>query len=151
MPSPFPCSPVVRECSWKKTQTKKDNEPLILRMSVLGITYSEKHKCSTQYNIVGIKENFYSVHSLAISTSVITATSTSRKYLPIINLWYDLYYRYYMVLYYRYFIYFFINLHNLHGIAEMFCSLYRVSFLQELGNSDFSLVILSNVTKMTVK
>ena len=23
MPSPFPCSPVVGECSWKKTQTEK--------------------------------------------------------------------------------------------------------------------------------
>ena len=23
MPSPFPCSPVIRECSWKKTQIEK--------------------------------------------------------------------------------------------------------------------------------
>ena len=23
MPSPFPCSPLIREWSWKKTQTKK--------------------------------------------------------------------------------------------------------------------------------
>ena len=23
MPSPFPCSPVICECSWKKTQTEK--------------------------------------------------------------------------------------------------------------------------------
>ena len=47
-----------------------------------------------------------------------------------------------MVLYYRYFIYFFINLHNLHGIAEMFYSVFTVSFLQELRNSDFRLVVL---------
>ena len=25
MPCPFPCSPVIRECSWKKTQIKKNN------------------------------------------------------------------------------------------------------------------------------
>ena len=25
MPSPFPCSPVIRECSWKKTQIEKKN------------------------------------------------------------------------------------------------------------------------------
>ena len=55
-------------------------------MSVLGITYSEKHKCSTQNNIIGITENFYSVYSLAVSTNLITASSTSGKYLPIVNL-----------------------------------------------------------------
>ena len=88
MPSPFPCSPVIRKCSWKKTQTKKkkNNVPFVLRMSVLGITYSEKHKCSTQNNIIGITENFYSVYSLAVSTNLITASSTSGKYLPIVNL-----------------------------------------------------------------
>ena len=26
MPSPFPCSPVIRECSWKKTQIEKKNK-----------------------------------------------------------------------------------------------------------------------------
>ena len=27
MPSPFPCSPVIRECSWKKTQLGKKKTP----------------------------------------------------------------------------------------------------------------------------
>ena len=26
MPSPFPCSPVIRECSWKKTPIKKKKD-----------------------------------------------------------------------------------------------------------------------------
>ena len=26
MPSPFPCSPVIRECSWRKTQIEKKNK-----------------------------------------------------------------------------------------------------------------------------
>ena len=27
MPSPFPCGPVIRECSWKKTQIEKKKCP----------------------------------------------------------------------------------------------------------------------------
>ena len=30
MPSPFPCSPVIRECSWKKTQIEKKKHNWIL-------------------------------------------------------------------------------------------------------------------------
>ena len=26
MPSPFPCSPVIRKCSWKKTQIEKNKQ-----------------------------------------------------------------------------------------------------------------------------
>ena len=29
MPSPFPCSPVIRECSWKKTQIEKKKHLLL--------------------------------------------------------------------------------------------------------------------------
>ena len=30
MPSPFPCSPVMREWSWKKTQIEKKRKPIYL-------------------------------------------------------------------------------------------------------------------------
>ena len=30
MPSPFPCSPVIRECSWKQTQMEKTNNKTIV-------------------------------------------------------------------------------------------------------------------------
>ena len=45
MPSPFPCSPVIRECSWKKTQIEKKNTvPWFSLEAVLqanGVTGSE--------------------------------------------------------------------------------------------------------------
>ena len=31
MPSPFPCSPVIRECLWKKTQIEKKVDQLVRR------------------------------------------------------------------------------------------------------------------------
>ena len=55
-------------------------------MSILGITYLEKDKCSTQYNLTGIAEKFCSVYSLAVRNSLTTASFTSRKYLLTINL-----------------------------------------------------------------
>ena len=30
MPSPYPCSPVIRECLWKKTQIKKKEAVLVM-------------------------------------------------------------------------------------------------------------------------
>ena len=33
MPSPFPCSPVIRECSWKKTQVEKKKKKIFPKMS----------------------------------------------------------------------------------------------------------------------
>ena len=44
---------------------------------------------------------------------------------------------------YRYFLNSFINLYNLLETAKMFYSVYTVSFLQELHNSDLSIVILN--------
>ena len=58
----------------------------ILRMSILVLTYMEKHKCPTQYNLIGIAEKFRSVYYLAVRNSLTTASFTSRKYLLTINL-----------------------------------------------------------------
>ena len=56
-------------------------------MSILGMTYLEKHKCSTQYNLIGIAEKFCSVYSLPVRNSLTTASFTSRKYLATVNLY----------------------------------------------------------------
>ena len=59
----------------------------ILRISILRITYLEKHKCSTQYNLIGKAEKFCSIFSLAVRNSLTTASFKSRKYLSTINLY----------------------------------------------------------------
>ena len=42
MPSPFPRSPVFRECSWKKTQIKKKKK------KIAGERYSVKENCNNR-------------------------------------------------------------------------------------------------------
>ena len=119
-------------------------------MSILGIIYLEKHKCSTQYNLIGIAGKFCSVYSLVVRNSLTAASFTSRKYLPTINLYdRDLFFCY--EIYIGILFISFINLYNLFGIAEMLYSVYTVSVLQELLITQLSLFNLNNSAKMTLK
>ena len=64
MPSPFPCSPVIRECLWKETQVEKKNvkrdilsygdsrfdtnkSKLILEASIMYVKNAERFSGST--------------------------------------------------------------------------------------------------------
>ena len=44
MPSPFPCSPVIRECSWKKTQIGKKKTFCSMAASVAEIYIQENQQ-----------------------------------------------------------------------------------------------------------
>ena len=43
MPSPFPCSPVIRECSWKKAHIERK---YILKKCICGAKYDVQHALS---------------------------------------------------------------------------------------------------------
>ena len=65
MPSLFPCSPVIRECSWKKTQLeKKQTKWDVIGLVPKGIAASVFGKCrlitldSNEYTVLFIDQIF---------------------------------------------------------------------------------------------
>ena len=65
MPSPFPCSPVIRECSWKKTQIEKktQHDNVITRkvwLTIISKIFSRlTGKCCSETDISFVMEKIF--------------------------------------------------------------------------------------------
>ena len=81
MPSPFPCSPVVRECSWKKTQIEKKNDSQSIPVMALLSVVPRRETCFSPWAVIvmlSVTTNLYRVWSaFMISSSRMLYYSTS--------------------------------------------------------------------------